>query len=272
MNPNASYSLTFLGTGTSTGVPLLGCNCSVCTSTDTRDKRLRTSALFQSGNVRIIFDVGPDFRQQMFRAHIAQLNACLLTHAHKDHAGGLDEVRALNVFSQMPFDIYLDTYAEKTIRKQYDYVFEGKDYPGIPKIQLHTINQNAFYIDDICIQPMQVMHHHLPVTAFRIGGLSYITDANFISDQTHEQLQGTDVLVINALRKEKHISHFTLDEALTQIEKINPRVAYLTHISHHMGLHEHIQKELPTNVFLAYDQLTLNILPHERLDKRIPAY
>lgn len=252
-------TLTFLGTGTSTGVPLLGCDCEVCISTDHKDKRLRSSVLIHYNNKKLIIDVGPDFRQQMFRANESMLDACLVTHAHKDHVGGLDEVRALNVFSQKPFDIYLDKVAISTIKKQYDYIFDAKDYPGIPKINLHEITESNFYIDDICIQPIRVMHYHLPVLGFRIGDLTYITDANFISEEEKEKIKGTKILVLNALRKEAHISHFTLSEALDIITEIQPETAYLTHISHHMGLHEKVEKELPPHVHIAYDELLIDI-------------
>lgn len=259
MTASTTNKLTFLGTGTSTGVPLLGCSCAVCLSADSKDQRLRSSVVFDLEGKKIIVDIGPDFRQQMFRAAISMLDACLLTHAHKDHVGGLDEVRALNVFSQKPFDIYLDKIAEHTIKKQYDYIFEGSSYPGIPKINLNEINESAFNIGNIHIQPIRVMHYNLPVLGYRIGNCTYITDANFISEEEKEKIKGSKILVLNALRKEAHISHFTLSEALLLIEELKPEQAFLTHLSHHMGLHEEIQKELPPNVFLAYDELTIEI-------------
>lgn len=259
MTASITNKLTFLGTGTSTGVPLLGCSCNVCLSADSKDQRLRSSVVFDVKGKKIIVDIGPDFRQQMFRAGISMLDACLLTHAHKDHVGGLDEVRALNVFSQKPFEIYLDKIAEHTIKKQYDYIFEGSSYPGIPKINLNEITESAFHIDNIHIQPIRVMHYNLPVLGYRIGNCTYITDANFISEEEKEKIKGSKILVLNALRKEAHISHFSLSEALLLIEELKPEQAFLTHLSHHMGLHEEIQKELPPNVFLAYDELTIEI-------------
>ena len=259
MRNTPNIIVTFLGTGTSTGVPLLGCNCEVCMSTNIKDKRLRSSILIQINDKKLIIDVGPDFRQQMFRANESMLDACLITHAHKDHVGGLDEVRALNVFSQKPFDMYLDTTTIATIKKQYDYIFDAKDYPGIPKINLHEIDNSLFYIDEIAIQPIRVMHYHLPVLGFRIGDFTYITDANYISEEEKEKIKGSKVLVLNALRKEAHISHFTLAEALQIIEETQPKIAYLTHISHQMGLHEKVENELPNNVHLAYDELVIDI-------------
>lgn len=254
--PN-SNKLLFLGTGTSTGIPLLGCTCEVCKSNDKKDKRLRSSVILQLNGKHILIDVGPDFRQQMFRAAQTQIDACLLTHAHKDHVGGIDEVRALNVLTQKPFDIYLDKIAAQTVVKQYDYIFEGKDYPGIPKINLHEIHENAFQLHGINIQPIRVMHYNLPVLGYRFGDLTYITDANFINEEEKEKIKGSKILILNALRKETHISHYNLEQALQLIEEVKPEKTYLTHISHHMGLHAMVEKELPTNVHLAYDELEL---------------
>lgn len=257
MKSTSINKLTFLGTGTSTGIPLLGCTCAVCLSGDPKDKRLRCSVMIQVNSLNILIDVGPDFRQQMFRYKQALPDVCLITHSHKDHVGGLDEVRALNVVTQKPFDLYLDQSASDTIHNQYDYIFEGKDYPGIPKINLHIIGETQFKLQGVDIQPIRVMHYKLPVLGYRIGDLTYITDANYISDEELAKIKGSKILILNALRKESHVSHFNLQEALKIIEEVKPDMAYLIHISHHMGLHEVVQKELPANVQLAYDELSI---------------
>lgn len=249
--------VTILGSGTSGGVPMIGCTCAVCRSNDPRDKRLRSSILIQVNGRHLVIDAGPDFRQQMLRAQVATLDAIVFTHQHRDHTAGLDDIRAYNYFMQKPMDIYLTQEVEASIRKEYHYVFDHDGYPGLPQMRLLTIHNTPFYIDEVKITPIEVMHYHLKVFGFRINHFTYITDANFISDAELEKVKGTKILVLNALRKEKHISHFSLSEALELIERIQPEQAWLTHISHQMGLHEEVSQTLPPNVHLAWDGLTL---------------
>ncbi len=251
--------LTFLGTGTSQGVPVIACPCPVCQSTDEHDKRLRTSALVEVDGVNILIDAGPDFRQQMLRANVKQLDGILLTHEHKDHIGGLDDVRAFNFVNRKPMDIYAEERVQNALKQEYAYVFADQRYPGIPEMNLFNLDGYPFDVCGVKVQPIRCFHYKLPVFGFRIGDLTYITDANFISEEEKEKMVGTKYLVINALRKQKHISHFTLGEALKLIEELSPRKAFITHISHQMGFHEEIMAELPQNVCLAYDGLVVDI-------------
>jgi phosphoribosyl 1,2-cyclic phosphate phosphodiesterase len=251
--------ITFLGTGTSQGIPLIGCQCAVCKSTDPRDKRLRTSALVEVGGKTLVLDTGPDFRQQLLREDVRKLDAVIMTHEHKDHLAGLDEVRAFNFLQKKSMPVYASERVQKAIRREFAYIFDETDYPGIPKIDLHTISNKAFEAEGIPVMPVEVMHHQLPVFGFRIGNFSYVTDANFIAAEEREKIKGSDVLVMNALRREKHISHFTLDEALELIEELQPKTAFLTHISHQLGLHAEVEKELPSNVQIAYDGLKIEV-------------
>jgi phosphoribosyl 1,2-cyclic phosphate phosphodiesterase len=252
--------ITFLGTGTSQGVPVIACNCKVCKSNDLKDKRLRTSVMISFNNKNIVIDTGPDFRQQMLRENVQHLDAILFTHEHKDHIAGLDDIRAFNYQTKKDMPIYATKQVQIGLKKEFHYIFSNFDYPGIPKVNLQTINHNKpFELFNNNITPIEVMHYKLPVTAYRINNFTYITDANYISEAEKEKIKGTDVLVINALRKEKHISHFTLDEALELINEIKPKKAYLTHISHLLGKHQDISKELPENVFLAYDGLKIKV-------------
>ena len=252
--------ITFLGTGTSQGVPVIACECPVCQSNDTKDKRLRSSVLIETDNKTFVIDAGPDFRQQMLRANVKKIDAILLTHEHKDHVGGLDDVRAFNYVQKKPVDIYAENRVTEAIKsKEFAYVFAEKRYPGIPKMNLHEIINKAFKIDNTDIIPVRGLHLELPVFGFRISKFAYITDMNYISKKEKEKLFDLDILIINALRKKSHISHFTLDEALAIIEELKPKRAYLTHISHALGFYKKTSKELPPNVFLAYDNLVLNI-------------
>jgi phosphoribosyl 1,2-cyclic phosphate phosphodiesterase len=252
--------ITFYGTGTSQGVPVIGCKCDVCLSSDSKDKRLRTSILIEIDDTKILIDAGPDFRQQLLRGGISDLNAILLTHEHKDHTGGLDDVRALNYISGKPVEIYAEKRALNSIRAEYPYAFADNRYPGVPEMNLNTIDaKTQFRVGEVAIVPIRAFHYKLPVLGFRINNLVYITDANRIEPSEMRKIYGCKVLVINALRKEAHLSHFTLSQALDVVRQSNALQAYLTHISHQMGLHEEVERELPANVRLAYDCLTVEI-------------
>lgn len=252
--------VTFLGTGTSQGVPVIACECVVCQSKNLKDNRLRSSLLIETDTTTVVIDSGPDFRQQMLKCGIKRLDAILYTHAHKDHIAGLDDVRAFNHLQKKEMEIYATAHTQKMIVQEFSYIFEKKDYPGIPKINLNTIDKDSVIkIGDIEIAAIEVMHHQLPVLAFRFNDFTYITDANFISPEEKEKVKGTKYLVLNALRKEAHISHFTLQQAIDLAKEINPQQTYFTHISHQLGLHDEIEKELPPSVNLAYDMLSLQI-------------
>lgn len=251
--------VVFLGTGTSSGVPMIACDCEVCRSKDPKDKRLRSSVFVQAGDLHINIDVGPDFRQQMLREGINRMDAILMTHGHKDHTGGLDDVRAFNFAQGQDMDLYLDFITEKMVRNQYDYIFDKDPYPGVPRINLNSISADQpFQLGGIKITPILVHHHKLPVLAFRIEDFTYITDANRIDPEELEKVRGTKVLVVNGLRRQKHLSHFTLDEAIKLIQEIQPEQAYITHISHQLGKHQDIEPGLPENIHLAYDGLSLS--------------
>lgn len=251
--------ITFLGTGTSMGVPVISCNCGVCTSSDARDNRLRSSVMIEVDGKTIVIDTGPDFRQQMLRENVKQLDAVLLTHGHKDHTGGLDDVRAFNFFLMKTIDVYARMDVQESIKKEFSYAFAENKYPGVPQIELFTIENEPFMIDDLFVIPIDAMHHHLPVFGFKIGDFTYITDANYISKEEKKKIKGSKVLVLNALRRKEHLSHFTLEQALEIMEEIKPERGYLTHISHQLGLHEEVEKELPPFVKLAYDGLVINV-------------
>lgn len=251
--------VTFLGTGTSQGVPMIGCECAVCSSPDNRDKRLRTAVMIASDTTTVVIDAGPDFRQQLLREKVRKLDAVVFTHEHKDHIAGLDDVRAFNYFTGNPMEVYATDRVQSALRREYAYIFSNETYPGIPKINLNTIHRLPFVIGDLEFDPIEVLHMNLPVLGFRIGDFSYITDANLIPEYAMKQVQGSRVLVINALRREKHISHFNLEEAVQFIEKIKPDKAYLTHISHQMGLQEEVNRELPSGIECAYDGLKIQM-------------
>lgn len=251
--------LTFLGTGTSQGVPVIACRCRVCRSVDERDRRLRTSALLTTDDGKhILFDIGPDFRQQMLRQKVESLDAIMVTHAHRDHVAGLDDVRSFNYVQHKNMDVYLNAIAKHALMRDYGYIFEHHEYPGLPEADLHEVDA-PFVAAGVTVIPLKAMHKDLPILAFRVGEMAYFTDANFIAPEELEKLKGVKVMVINALRREKHFSHFSLPEALEVIDKVQPERAYLTHISHEMGLHAEVEKTLPQGVFLAYDNLEVEI-------------
>lgn len=249
--------ITFLGTGTSQGVPVIGCNCQVCASTDPKDKRLRSSVHILANGLSIVIDTGPDFRQQMLRENIKELDAVLFTHHHKDHVAGMDDIRSYNFLLRKTIPVYANHTTKEQLVKEFEYVFEPNGYGGGPKVFINEIDGGAFYLKDLEITPIEVLHDKLLVYGFKIGDFTYITDANYISDKELEKIRGSKFLVLNALQRNPHPSHFTLEEALEQIRKINPVHAYLTHISHNMGLHREVSKILPGNVHLAYDGLKL---------------
>ncbi len=252
--------ITVLGTGTSSGVPVLTCECPVCLSADEKDKRLRVSVLIQTDDTHIVIDSGPDFRQQLLKAKLKKLDAVIYTHEHKDHTAGLDDVRP---FNYLQGEQYLNIYAQKNVlqqlRREFHYAFMDEAYPGVPLLKPNEIDLLPFFIKKTKITPIQVMHHQLPVLGFRIGDFCYITDANHISDNELEKIKGSKVLIINALQKSPHQSHFTLDEAIAVAQKTGVKQVYFTHISHKMGLHEQVEKELPYGMHLAFDGLTIQL-------------
>ncbi len=254
-----SLTITFLGSGTSSVVPMIGCDCEVCSSKNPRDKRLRSSILVQSSTTTIIVDTGPDFRYQMLREKIRHLDAVVYTHPHKDHLAGLDDIRAFNFFTRRPMDIYADSLTEEALRRDFYYAFSDTRYPGIPELDLHTITLEPFTIGDIPITPILVWHLKMPVMGFRFGAFTYITDANHVDESEKAKIRGSEVIVLNALRRQKHISHFNLEEAIALVEELKIPTAYFTHISHQLGLHEEVEAEMPSNCFLAYDGLRINV-------------
>ena len=251
--------LTFLGTGTSSGIPLIACNCNVCTSINIKDKRLRCSILLEWGNYKIIIDTGIDFRQQVLRENIEQLDAVLITHAHIDHIGGLDELRAFNFKQGKDMPIYADNLASSMIKNMFSYAFQEIKYPGTPNLILNTFNEEAFNIGGKIIQPIEVFHGKMPISAFRIDDFTYITDGKYVSEAEKKKIKGSKTLVINAVRQSEHHSHFNLKEALAFIKEMEVEKAYLIHISHRFGKHTEIEQLLPGNVFVAYDGMILEV-------------
>jgi phosphoribosyl 1,2-cyclic phosphate phosphodiesterase len=254
-----NMKITFLGTGTSQGVPVIGCQCEICQSKDSRDKRLRSSVMIENEGQVFVIDTGPDFREQMLREKVKTLDAVIYTHEHRDHVAGLDDIRGFNFVMGKAIDVYADNNVESAIRKMYPYIFSEIKYPGIPEIILHNIDGKPFNIGETHFIPLKVMHHKLPIWGFRIGGFSYVTDANFIPLEEKEKIKGSDILVLNALRREKHISHFTLEEAISVARELEVKEVYFTHISHQLGKHADVEKELPKGMHLAYDQLKLEL-------------
>lgn len=252
--------ITVLGSGTSQGVPVITCECDVCLSTDSKDNRLRSSILMRVRGENYVIDTGPDFRQQMLREKVKSLRGVLFTHEHKDHVAGLDDVRAFNYGEGRDMEVYCSEAVEFALRREFHYVFSGVPYPGIPTLHLNRIvNEKFQLIDGVEVMPIQVMHYRMPVFGFRIGDFTYITDAKTVSSEEMEKVKGSKMLIVNCLHRSQHISHFNLEEALAFIEAVKPEKAYLTHISHLFGKHADIEKDLPENVYLAYDGLKLEV-------------
>ena len=252
-------TVTFLGTGTSQGVPIICCECAVCKSNDPKDNRLRSSILIESETTKIIIDAGPDFRQQLLRKNLKSLDAVVFTHEHKDHIAGLDEVKAFNYFNNMKMPVYATERVQTALKREFAYIFSEEKYPGIPEIDLHTITDEPICINDIKLLPIDVIHYKMPVKGYRIRNFTYITDANYISETEIEKIRGSEIIVINALRKEPHLSHFTFSEAINLMKELKPKKAYFTHISHQLGLHQDVSLELPDFIELAYDGLHIEI-------------
>ena len=262
METGNETKLTFLGTGTSQGIPVIGCKCPVCKSTDTKDKRLRSSVLIEQKGLKIVIDAGPDFRQQLLREDIDSLDAILITHEHKDHTGGLDDVRAINFLTKRALPIYCEERVKRALAMEYSYAFSEFKYPGAPEFDIRVINENPFEVSSrinpeikVKITPIRVMHYKLPILGFRIGNIAYITDANKVDNKELYKLQGLDILVINTVRKQRHISHFSLSEAIEFAQTVGAKQSYLTHLSHQMPIYAKLEKELPEGISQAYDGL-----------------
>ena len=243
---------------------MVGCDCEVCTSKDPKDNRLRSSILVRSEHTTLVVDSGPDFRYQMLRAHVMKLDAILFTHPHKDHVAGLDDVRGYNFFSGKPMEVFANEMTQEVLIREFPYAFADTRYPGVPEINLNTIDLTPFYVGDIPVQPIQVWHMKMPVLGFRFGSFTYITDANRIDPSEKEKAMNSEALVLNTLRKERHISHFTLEEGISMARDLNARETYFTHLSHQMGLHEIICTELPAGISLAYDELEIKLPAFEQ--------
>lgn len=253
--------ITILGSGTSQGVPVIACDCEICKSTDEKDKRLRVSVLVEVDGIKIVIDTGTDFRQQMLRAEVKHIDAVLYTHEHKDHTAGMDDLRSFNFKSKKDIPIYARESVMNQLKKEFAYIFVDKDkkYPGVLSVEEFLIENKPFFIQNTEIIPIEGLHHKLPVFGFRIKNFVYLTDINSITQQEKNKMIGAELIILDALQKEEHISHFTLDQAVALLQELNPKQAYLTHISHKMGLHQEVEKELPNNIHLAYDGLVLEL-------------
>jgi len=248
-----------LGTGTSQGVPVIGCSCKVCKSTNPKDTRLRCSVLIESDTTTVIIDSGPDFRTQCLRANVQKLDAVIFTHEHRDHLAGLDDVRPFNYKQNKDMEVYCTKQVETSLKQQYAYIFAGLSYPGIPKVNINIIEDEAFQIGDLSITPIKVLHHKLPVLGFRVGDFTYITDANYISEQELSKTLNSRILVLNALHHNEHISHFNLEQAIEKAKEINAEHTYFTHVSHQMGLFKEVNPKLPQSISLAFDGLSFQL-------------
>lgn len=263
MKMSYTTKMTFLGTGTSQGIPVIGCGCEICRSKDIRDNRFRSSVLIEHNGLSILIDAGPDFRQQLLRADICDLDAILLTHEHKDHTGGLDDIRAINYFGNKALPIYCEDRVKKSLEREYSYAFSEYKYPGAPEFDVRVIDEESFVIcrekASVLITPIRVMHYKLPVLGYRIGDIAYITDANKIEEKEYAKLKNLGILVINTVRKERHISHFSLQEAIDVAKRVGAKKSYLTHLSHQIGTHVKLSEELPEGIEAAYDGLIITV-------------
>ena len=251
--------ITFLGTGTSQGIPVIACDCKVCTSENPKDNRLRTSILIEENNQTIVIDTGPDFRQQMLRENVQKLDAIVFTHQHKDHVAGMDDIRAFNYKFKKDMDIYCTAEVEEALIREFPYVFSAYKYPGVPEIKVHNIKNEPFIINGVELMPIEGLHYKLPVFGYRIKDFVYLTDVSFVSEREKEKMKGAEVIVLDALRKTPHISHFTMEQAVELLEELKPKQGYLIHISHLMGLHNEVVKELPNFIKPAHDGLILEL-------------
>jgi len=251
--------ITLLGTGTSQGVPVIACECEVCISTNSNDKRLRSSVLIEVDGSTIVIDTGPDFRQQMLRENVSNLDAVLYTHSHKDHVAGLDDVRSFNFKSKKAMDVFCTEDVLLSLKNEFSYIFSESKYPGIPRIDVTLINNSTFYVNRTKIIPIKALHYKLPILGFRIKNFIYLTDISEISEAEKQKMLDADLIILDSLRKEPHISHLCLEESLLLLQELKPKKAYLTHISHLMGLHDIVNKELPINIELAYDGLKIKL-------------
>lgn len=251
--------ITFLGTGTSQGIPVIACDCKVCRSDNPKDNRLRTSVLIEDNNQTFVIDTGPDFRQQMLRENVQKLDAIIYTHQHKDHVAGMDDIRAFNYKFKKYMDIYCTAEVEEALIREFPYVFSSYKYPGVPEIKIHNIKNEPFNINGVEILPIEGLHYKLPVFGYRINDFVYLTDVSFVSEKEKEKMKGADIIVLDALRKTPHISHFTMEQAVDLLEELQPKQGYLIHISHLMGLHNEVVKELPDFIKPAHDGLVLQL-------------
>jgi len=260
----SDFSVEFLGTGTSGGVPMIACKCQVCLSSNKNDKRLRSSILIRSTQAVVVIDTTPDFRYQMLRSKVDHLDAVVFTHSHKDHIGGLDDIRAYNFFSQRPMALFANEETAFALKRDFYYAFSENKYPGIPELDLHVQDGEPFRVADLLFQPIHVRHLNMGVSGYRIGDFTYITDANYIEEKELDKIRGSKILVINALRQEKHLSHFTLQEAIDLATELNIPQTYFTHISHQMGMHEKVNEGLPKGMKLAHDGLIIEVKNHAK--------
>ena len=251
--------VTFLGTGTSQGIPVIACDCEVCTSEDPKDNRLRTSVLIEVENQTIVIDTGPDFRQQMLRGNVQKLDAIVFTHQHKDHVAGLDDVRAFNHKFQKDIDLYCTAEVEEALIREFPYVFSTYKYPGVPEVKIHNIKNESFTIGRVEVLPIEALHYKLSVFGYRIKDFVYLTDISTITEKEKEKMKGAKVIVLDALRKTPHISHLSMQQAVDLLEELQPKKGYLIHISHLMGLHNEVIKELPNFIKPAHDGLILKL-------------